>query len=223
MEDLIQMLKRRRELRIPPKSRMGGDKVYFRYGATEDDFFDLSDEDDKWELLDSTLIIHSPASKRHVEVTQFIFRLLSDYVERKGLGGVFYTPAVIRLSEGKNLEPDIFFLKKGALKRYKEMYVEGPPDFVIEVSSRWRRGYDFGDKLKAYKESWTSEIWIVDMHKKALHRYLKRNGYNEKIKFEGQVKSVAVKGFWIEVEWLFQTPLPSKWETLDKILQGAIS
>jgi len=222
MHELELMLKRLRELRIPPLSRMGADRIYRRYGVTEEEFFDLSTEDDKWELLDGTLIIHSPASVRHELPAQFLYRLLADYVEEKDLGHVFADPMVNRLPTGKNVSPDAFFVRKRFLRKVDEddVCIEAVPALVIEVTSKWRRKYDLREKLPIYKEANVPEIWVVDLEKKTVHHsYRRKEEYIEEQVQEGRLISKAVRGFWIDVGWLWQRPLPKKSWALEQILR----
>lgn len=219
MEEVKALLKKRRALKIPPPHRMGVDRIIRRFGVSEDDFFDLSTEDDKWELLDGTLIVHSPASRRHQEIASFLNWLLRGYVEQQKLGVVYYNPMVARLEEGKNVEPDMFFLRRALIRKIQDLYVDTPPDLVIEVTAKRRRTYDFGEKLEAYRRAKVTEIWIVDWERGQVNQYVRKgSGYTEKILTEGKLVSKAVKGFWIDVGWLWQRSLPDGFKALKKIL-----
>jgi len=173
---------------------MGVDGILRRPGISEEEFFELATEDDKWELIDGTLIIHTPTSWGHQEIAAFLFRVLSDYVEKKGLGVVTYNPMVARLAEGRALEPDLFFIRKGSQSKIRGLYVDAAPDMVIEVTAKRRRSYDLGQKLSAYKAASVKEIWIVDWQKRQVHVYVRgRQGYSEKMLKEGKLPSKAVR------------------------------
>lgn len=220
MEEFLELLRRRRALRIPPRHRMGVDGILRRRGISEEDFFELATEDDKWELIDGTLIIHTPVSWGHQEIAAFLFRLLSDYVEKKGLGVVTYNPMVARLAEGRALEPDIFFIHKGLRSKIRDLYVEAVPDMVIEVTAKRRRSYDLGQKLEVYQDAGVKEVWIIDWQKQQVYAYTRGpRGYSEKVVKEGRLPSKAVRGFWLDVGWLWKRPLPDKFKALEEILE----
>jgi hypothetical protein len=47
----------------------------------------------------------------------------------------------------------------------------------------------------------------------------RKKGYDEEIVTAGEVASVALLGFWIEVAWLWQEPLPNVLSCLREILE----
>ncbi|HID06108.1 MAG TPA: Uma2 family endonuclease [Armatimonadetes bacterium] len=218
MEELTMLIKKRKALRIPPKSRMKRDAVYFRKGVSEEDYFDLSTEDDKWELLNATLIIHSPASPRHQLITQFLGWILMGYVRHKDLGAVWYAPTTLHLATSRNVEPDIFFIHKDNPVRRDELCLTGIPDLVIEVTARARRRYDLGRKLEEYQRAKVREIWIVDYERERLHRYWRVRGrYKDEVIESGRVYSKVVEGFWVDASWLWSDPPPNELWALEQI------
>ncbi|MHA1632468.1 MAG: Uma2 family endonuclease [Candidatus Freyarchaeota archaeon] len=185
-------------------------------GWTEEKYFAEAPEDRFWEFQDGEVIVHSPASSLHQRITRFLTFLINGYVEEKGLGEVFNGPAVLRLREGMDKEPDIFFISRERRENVKAMYVEGPADLVIEVSSESTRTYDLEEKSRVYREGGVKEYWVVDPERKKITIHLPEE---IKVRERGKVFSVAIPGFWIDAEWLWQEPLPAALSCLREILK----
>lgn len=178
-------------------------------GWTEERYFAEAPEDRLWEFQDGELIVHSPATPHHQRVVGFLTFLLRGYVEERGLGEVFNGPAVLRLRPGVDKEPDLFFLRRERLDSVGPERVEGPADLVIEVTSPGSRSYDLGEKAQVYREGGVAEYWAIDSERReiAVHRGDQAQ-YQAAAMRAGRLESTVVSGFWINVEWLWQDPLP---------------
>ena len=184
-------------------------------GWTEERFFAEAPESRLWEFKDGEIIVHSPPGTRHQQVVLFLTMLLAGYVESKGLGQVFNGPAVLRLRPDLLKEPDIFFIPKGEEHHIAPSNVEGGVRFVVEVISPSTRNYDLNEKARDYREGDVSEYWVVDPERRQV--VVHREGQVE-IKDSGKLEASAVPGFWIQVDWLSQKPLPWALMKLQEIL-----
>ena len=63
--------------------------IIFKEGVSEQEFFDFASEDIKCELINGTLLIHTPASRVHEEIFGFLFNILKNYSEANTLGQVY--------------------------------------------------------------------------------------------------------------------------------------
>ncbi len=189
-------------------------------GWTEERYFCEAPEDRLWEFQDGDLIVHSPAKPGHQRVVRFLTILLSTFVEERGLGEVFNGPAVLRLRPGANKEPDIFFLRTDHRDHVGPDWIEGPADFVIEVISSGTRSYDLVEKAQVYRESGVVEYWAIDRerHELTVHRQGQPD-FSVSVLSAGRLESTAVPGFWVEVTWLWQEPLPSAPACLRQVLK----
>ena len=191
-----------------------------KYGVTEEQFDQITDEDIKAELLDGELIVHSPATLRHDDLCTFLSFLMRGYADRKGLGLVYGTNnAVMRLGGTRKLAPDLMFVRprKPALVTAKEL--EGRPDLVVEVLSESTRRYDLMEKRQIYRESGIDEIWLVDEDRRQLIiDYRQKRGYREHILRRGKAVSRVLPGFWLDAAWLWKAQLPETLTCLQKIL-----
>src|SRR6516165_8010724 len=81
-------------------------------GVTEEMFDELVDEDTRAELIDGVLIVHSPASPRHDNISGFVRTLMRMFAEGRGLGKVFGPDSLVHLATCRKFAPDVFFLKQ---------------------------------------------------------------------------------------------------------------
>jgi len=191
-------------------------------GWTEDRYFKEAPETQIVEFEDEEIIMHSPASMRHQDITGFLIFLLRGYVRFQDMGRALNGPAVVRLRPGLDLEPDIFFIAKGQLDRLGDQYFSGAPALVIEVISTGSRNHDLKTKAAHYREHGVKEYWAIDAEQRTLYRHLlpdrPHDPYRVSKHTEGRLESRAIAGFWIEVGWFWQEPLPAELECLQQIL-----
>lgn len=179
-------------------------------GWTEERYFAEAPEDRLWEFKDGEVIVPSPATPRHQDVVGFLYKLLSTYVEERGLGRVLTGPATLRLREGLDKEPDVFFVSREREEAIGPTRVEGAAELVIEVASAGTRAYDVGEKAEDYREHGVGEYWVVDPERREVRvARFARGEATPRVWEHGRVESTAVPGFWVQAEWLWESPLPS--------------
>lgn len=202
------------EMQAPYLVRIGG--------WTEERYFREAPETRFVEFEDGEVIVHSPSGVRHQRLTIFLTMLLRGYVRRRDLGEVLNGPAVVRLRPGLNYEPDIFFIPRERLGALGEEYVAGAPGLIVEVVSQGTRVYDVKTKASAYREHGVPEYWVVDPERRVVIRHLlpadPQAPYQVSEHAQGRLDCRAVPGFWIDVSWLWQDPLPDELHCLAQIL-----
>lgn len=188
-------------------------------GWSEERYFAEAPEAGFFELKDGELIMHSPVSLEHQREVRFLNTLLWDYVRTQRLGEVLEGPAVLRLRQNLSREPDIFFVAHRRADQMDEQHVDAPVDLVIEVTSPDSEDRDLYEKRDEYEEAGIEEYWVVDLstHRVVSHRLIDGE-FEATTAAEGRLESGVVQGFWIQVEWLWQRPLPNETECLDKLL-----
>lgn len=189
------------------------------YGITDEMFDEMVDEDTKAELIDGVMIVHSPASLLHDDVGGFLRTLMRCYATEKGLGKVLGPDGLARIKKSRRVGADIFFLTKDRVPKPLPKEYKGVPDLFVEVLSPSNRDYDLGDKRSYYREAGVKELWFVDPEKQQIIVDRRRGlRYVTKKISRGRVKSTALKGFWIETEWLWTDPLPNEMQCMRDIL-----
>lgn len=177
------------------------------------------EEDVKAELIDGVMIVHSPEKTRHEQEFRFLFVLMNLFAYAERWGEVFGSMATVHLGECRKVKPDIVAVREERKQIITEEAIEGTPDLVVEIVSQSTRRYDFGEKRKVYEQAEVPEIWLVDFEREQVTVFRKaKQGYKSETKKSGILRSQVLKGFWLEVEWLWQEELPDPNECLRVIL-----
>jgi Uma2 family endonuclease len=173
---------------------------------TAEEFFRDAPEDRKAELIDGVMIVPSPATTTHERLQGFLFALLRGYAEEHDLGEVLGSRTAVALAEDQAPEPDILFVAKERLAILQEKGVIGAPDLVVEILSASTQRYDRGPKFRAYAHAGVRELWLIDPYGPEGTEFFQRREQElvqMKPDAQGIFRSVALPGFWIEVQWLW--------------------
>ena len=176
------------------------------------------EEDVKAELIDGVMIVHSPEKTRHEDVFGFLFPMMRIFAIQTKQAKVLGSMATVHLGTCRKVKPDIVAVREERKHIVTEDAIEGTPDLVVEIVSHSTRRYDFGEKRKVYEEAGVPEIWLVDFERKQV-TVVRKVGqrYRSETKSTGVVKSQVLKGFWLQVDWLWQEELPDPMECLQVI------
>jgi Uma2 family endonuclease len=178
---------------------------------TEEEFLEFCDEDTRAEYIDGEVIVHSPGSYIHENISGFLLSLLRFFVDQHQLGFVPGSNFQIRLRPGLRRVPDLIFVSKENEQNIARTELEGSPDLAVEIVSLDSFERDWRDKYFEYEQAGIREYWVVDPNSQQMKVYC----LNEQGKFESQqaekgiFKSKVLPGFWIKPEWLWQDPLPN--------------
>ncbi|MCS7265213.1 MAG: Uma2 family endonuclease, partial [Armatimonadetes bacterium] len=177
------------------------------------------EEDVKAELIDGVMIVHSPEKTRHEDVFGFMFPLMRIFAIQTKQGKVLGSMATVHLGECRKVKPDIVAVRQERKQIITEEAILGVPDLVVEIVSQSTRRYDLGEKRKVYEQAKVLEIWLVDFEREQATVFRKtKQGYRSETKKEGFLRSQVLKGFWLQVDWLWRDELPNPNECLQKIL-----
>ena len=159
--------------------------------------------DVKAEFINGTIIMHSPAKRRHNQATKAIAYLIESFDLQFDVGEVAIEKALVGL-ERNDVEPDVCFWRKETAADFTDdMDVYPAPDLVVEVLSKSTKSRDRGVKKEAYALDGVSEYWIVDPVAETVEQYLldaedaDAVGYRLTGKFRGEeiIRSVAIVNF----------------------------
>jgi len=186
------------------------------------EFYAWVDEYTKAEFINGEIIIHSPAKKKHLNVTKLLSRLISYYSDINNLGETFYEKAMIALTRN-DYEPDIVFFKNEKAAQFTENQVLFPaPDFVVEILSKKTSKIDRTIKKADYAAHGIQEYWIIDPERQFIEQYLllqpTDTEYFEPYKYfiGEEISSKAINGFNIPVVAIFDAK--ANVEALQKII-----
>jgi Uma2 family endonuclease len=180
---------------------------------TFEEFLDWMDEDTRAEWVNGEVIILSPASNEHQDDSDFLTALFRHFVEAYRLGVVLSAPFLMKISQDSpGREPDILFVATENLSRLKKTYLDGPADLVVEIISPESRARDRGEKFYEYEQGGVREYWMLDPIRRQPEFYQRNaEGVFQLVPPDekGIYRSIAMPGLWIEVNWLWQKPLPT--------------
>jgi len=174
-----------------------------------EEFLASLDEDTYAEWVNGEVIMMSPANDRHQDLSGFLESLFRLFVETHNLGIVRSGPFQMRLAE-TGREPDLLFVAQEHLDRLRKTYLEGPADLVVEIVSPESVGRDRGEKFYEYEAAGVREYWLIDPEREQAEFYrLKGKRYRlVEPDAEGHYHSTVLEGFWLQVDWLWEEPLP---------------
>ncbi len=184
---------------------------------TYEEFLAWADEDTLAEWVDGKVVMYSPASDRHQDISGFLESVLRSFVEVRQLGIVRSAPFQMKLEHGR--EPDLLFVAQEHLERLKETYLDGPADLVVEIVSPESVGRDRGEKFYEYARGGVPEYWLIDPQMEWAEFYRLEEG-RYRVAFsgkEGEYHALVLPGFWLRVEWLWQEPLPHVLDVLREL------
>jgi Uma2 family endonuclease len=186
---------------------------------TYEEFLAWADEDTLAEWVDGEVVMHSPASYDHQDISGFLEAILRPFVQERELGIVQRAPFQMRLPNSGR-EPDLIFVAAQHVDRLRRTYLDGPADLVVEVLSPESAGRDRGEKFYEYARGAVPEYWLIDPDAQWAEFYrLGEFGLYEPAFTgrDGLYRSAAIAGFWLRVEWLWEDPLPNSLRVLAEI------
>ena len=177
-----------------------------------EEFLERIDENPHVEWVDGEIIEMSPIFKRHEDLSGFLKPLVRHFAEAYNLGVVRGEPFQMKPALSlPGRAPDFFFVATAHLDRLRSTYLEGPADLVVEIISPESRARDRGDKFFEYEAAGIPEYWLLDPIREQAEFYQLDPGgiYRPAaLDAQGRYQSVVLPGLWLQVSWLWQTPLP---------------
>ena len=135
----------------------------------------MPDDGNRYELVQGTLKIMSPAGSEHGEVADRIGRRLGDFVETHNLGKTFAAETGFRIENDPDTvrAPDAAFVSHDRLASVESTHVYLPlaPDLVVEVVSPNDSFSDVEAKAEQWMNAGTKIVLIADPANRTLGVY----------------------------------------------------
>ena len=178
-----------------------------------EEYIEWLDEDTRAEWVNGEIVLMpSPAAIEHQNVLGFLDGILRIYVEERKLGQVVFAPYVMKLAAiSSGREPDLLFVQRDRLSLLTRHYLDGPADLAVEIVSPESKRRDRKEKFAEYARAGVPEYWLIDPdHRTAEFYHLNEQGkyFRAALDVDGRYHSRVVTGFWLKVDWLWQTPPP---------------
>lgn len=176
-------------------------------------FLEWDGENQHVEWVNGEVIPMAPVSNEHSDVAVYLTRILGEFAELAGAGEVRIDPFQMKAAEHlPGRAPDILFVRKENLGRLKRLYLDGPADIVVEVTSPSTRSVDRTDKFAEYAQGKVPEYWLIDPDRQKHEFYqLGPDGTYQlaAIPTDGIYRSPTIVGLWLKPAWLWQQPRPT--------------
>lgn len=164
------------------------------------------------EWVDGEVIELMTASDQHQNLVRWFITILSLFVETYDLGWLRPAPFNMHLPHlNRGREPDLLFVTKERLHIVQPNNLSEAADLVVEIISPESIGRDRGDKFVEYEAAGVREYWLIDPDRQQAEFYqlTERGRYQlTTIGTDGRFHSSLLPGFWLQVDWLWQEPLP---------------
>lgn len=171
------------------------------------------------------VIVHGVATEVHQRIVTLLCSLLLTFVARRRLGRVVVAPYKMRSTPTSPIrEPDVLFIAAAHVDRLTPNVLAGPADLVVEIVSEDSPARDRSDKFDEYQDGGVVEYWVIDSragHERADFWVLDANGRYRAVPpgDDGVYRSSVLPGFWIDVDWLWQTD-PDVWAMLSQLFSA---
>ena len=135
---------------------------------TEDDFWLLPDDENRYEIIGGELVVSPPPVVDHQNASQYLSVALYHAVEIPGLGWVRVAPIGVRLSSIDVVQPDLLVLSSANSRGPRGELFLDRPEIVVEILSPSNRRNDLVKKRAQYQTFRIPEYWIVDPIKRSI-------------------------------------------------------
>ena len=140
----------------------------------------------RYELHDGELSVTAAPAPRHQLISGRLFIALSQHVQARGLGTVFYSPIDLILSDTSVVQPDLVYVRSDQPGAITGRGIEAPPALVVEILSPGTTHIDRGIKLQLYARHRVPHYWIVDPDARRIEAHaLAGPGYHLAAALEG--------------------------------------
>jgi Uma2 family endonuclease len=189
---------------LPDSIHLSGEYVILKPNISEEQFWEIANEDANFELIDGVLVIHSPASTEHEQIFHYLSQLFSIFIDEPKKGQVLGSRLVMRLSEKWNPEPDLMVIMPENYSKIETTRINGPADIVVEILSDSTRDLDLNKKIPQYLTSGVKEIWVIDPSEKIISIYnqASRRIYNNP-ESDTEIQSEIIKEIKIFEKWIW--------------------
>lgn len=188
------------------------------------EFCERIPEGQKADLIEGVIHVASPDNIEHHDIGFWIARVLSDFLDEKGIGGrVFHSRIAFRLDKFNAPEPDLAYVRPERTHLVQDAHIAGPPDWAVEIISPDSVQRDYEKKRQQYERFGVPEYWIIDPLQRRITCYRLTTGgiYQPVRQRGGKIVSTIIPGWWLRTDWLWESPLPAKARALKEILASS--
>lgn len=152
---------------------MTASKSESRKRYTADDVWQLSLDDQHFELIDGELFPMAPSKLRHRRIAGRIAIKIGQYALQKQLGEVYVAEPGFLLPNGSVLVPDVAFVATAHLPPENDAsgFDQAVPDLAVEVVSDSNTKIEMHQKVQLFFANGSRQVWIVYPRSKTVYVY----------------------------------------------------
>lgn len=129
---------------------------------TVDDLDNFPDDGKRREVIEGELYVSPSPTRHHQRILRRLVVAVGNYLEQNSVGEVFFAPFDVRFSLSDGVQPDLLYISNERAQIIGEKYVDGAPDWVVEILSPNNRSYDLQTKRRLYQKYGVKVYWVVD-------------------------------------------------------------
>ena len=177
----------------------------------------------KGDLIHGEAVIDMSTTVLHERLFSFLFRLMADYAEARGLGEVLGSRTLVKVDDENGYEPDVLFIRADRAGIVGERDVTAAVDVAVEIVSKTSGTRDRETKFEGYQRLGVPEYWLVDPIRveAAFYRLGADGAYRAVPLVDGVFESEALPGFRLDPQIVFADPLPAVLPLLREMLDAA--
>jgi Uma2 family endonuclease len=163
-----------------------------------------------WQLIDGELIKMSPAGAEHGEICSRLLITVGMHVRRRKAGRIYDSSTGFRLDPDNCFSADVSFVKTAriaAVLPNPEKFVQGAPDFAIEVLSPTDTIRSIERKIALFFHFGTPLMWFVLPRKRVVRIYRSGNEYTTLDSSGSLSADPVLPGLTIPVREVFEDPV----------------
>jgi Uma2 family endonuclease len=173
------------------------------------------------EYVEGVVYRMMPVTLQHDDITRYLRLLLDSYFALRPIGRALAAPYVMKASsEARRREPDLQIILKTNPGQVTDTALLGPADICIEVVSEGSEELDYGTKFVEYQRAGVKEYWLLDSVRRD-HRFYRLNEQGiyiaQPLGADGTYSTPLLPGLKIEVDRLWQMPLPDPIQTVQAV------
>jgi len=168
------------------------------------DYQRLPDDGWRYEVIEGDLHMTPAPSTKHQTVGFNLKLAIGSFVKANKSGCVLDAPIDVRLGKFADpVQPDILFIRQERLGIIKGGWIEGAPDWIVEILSPSNWLDDRRTKYRLYARAGVGEYWIVDPDQRQVEVFVLRHGDYALVGRFGpgeRAHSEVLAGFQIDVD-----------------------
>ncbi len=182
---------------------------------TYEEYLNAPEIPEHTEWVNGRVVPMMSVSRKHTELANYLQSVLKVYAESRELGRVVWEPFNMKLGGSlAGRSPDVLFVRTERLGLFRDQFLDGAADLVVEVISPGTERIDRREKFAEYQVGGVPEYWILDPHHEVAEFYLldAAGVYQGVATPDGEFTSTVVDGLKVRIEWFWTLP------RIDKVL-----